>query len=195
VLILLRHGQTSANAARLLLGRSDPPLTELGRRQAQALASVEGVASASRVISSPLRRAVETAEMLGPPVEVDDRWIEINYGRYEAMPLAEVPSEMWAAWRADPAYTPDGGESLIDVGKRVRAACEELAASAASSDEDIVVVSHVSPIKSAVAWSLGVGEEIVWWMFLDVAAVTRIALSPVGPSLRSFNETTQRPGV
>jgi broad specificity phosphatase PhoE len=193
VLILLRHGQTSANAARLLLGRSDPPLTELGRRQAQALAGVEGVASASRVVSSPLRRAIETAEQLGPPVEVDDRWIEINYGRYEAMPLAEVPSEMWAAWRADPGYTPDGGESLLDVGKRVRSACEELAASA--SDTDIVVVSHVSPIKSAVAWSLGVGEEIVWRMFLDVAAVTRIALSPLGPSLRSFNETTQRPGV
>jgi broad specificity phosphatase PhoE len=100
---------------------------------------------------------------------------------------------MWAAWRADPGYTPDGGESLLDVGKRVRSACEELAASA--TDADIVVVSHVSPIKSAVAWSLGVGEEIVWRMFLDVAAVTRIALSPLGPSLRSFNETTQRPGV
>jgi broad specificity phosphatase PhoE len=193
VLILLRHGQTPANVARLLLGRSDPPLTELGRRQAEALARVEGVAGARRVVASPLRRAVETAELLGRPVEVDERWIEIDYGRYEAMPLVDVPGEMWARWRADPSWAPDGGESLTDVGKRVRGACEELAAEAAETD--VVVVSHVSPIKAAVTWALGVGEEVIWRMFLDVAAVTRISVGPIGPSLRSFNETHQRPGA
>jgi broad specificity phosphatase PhoE len=193
MLILLRHGQTPANVARLLLGRSDPPLTELGRRQAEALAKVEGVAGARRVVASPLRRAVETAELLGLPVEVDDRWIEIDYGRYEAMPLSEVPGEMWARWRADPSWAPDGGESLTDVGKRVRGACEELAAEA--TDADVVVVSHVSPIKAAVTWALGVSEEVIWRMFLDVAAVTRISVGPIGASLRSFNETHHRPGA
>jgi broad specificity phosphatase PhoE len=83
VLIIVRHGQTAANAAGLLLGAgSDPPLTDLGRRQAASLSSVAGVGAALRVVSSPLRRAVETASALGPPVVVDPRWIEIDYGIY-----------------------------------------------------------------------------------------------------------------
>ena len=66
MLILVRHGQTASNASGLLLGRDDPPLNELGRQQAKALAAVHGVAGAARVIASPLRRARETAEMRTP---------------------------------------------------------------------------------------------------------------------------------
>jgi broad specificity phosphatase PhoE len=192
MLILLRHGQTAANAARLLLGRADPPLTELGRRQAQALAAVEGVAGARRVVTSPLLRTAETAALLGPPVTVDDRWIEIDYGRYDGTPLVEVPPEVWTSWRADPTWSPEGGESLAAVGARVRAACEELSAEAAVAD--IVVVSHVSPIKAAVAWALGIGDEAVWRMFLDVASVSRIGIGPEASTLRSFNEVGGRLG-
>ena len=189
VLILLRHGQTAANAAGLLLGRDDPPLTDLGRRQAEMLAGVSGVGAAVRVISSPLARTRQTADLLGPPVTVDDRWIEIDYGAYEGTPLADVPPEVWVQWRADPGWRPRGGESLTDVGRRVRASCDELLASGEAAAADVVVVSHVSPIKAAVAWALGVGDEIVWRMFLDVASVCRITTSGRGPSLRTYNET------
>jgi broad specificity phosphatase PhoE len=189
VLILLRHGQTASNAAGLLLGRGDPPLTELGRGQAERLAQVQGVARAVRVISSPLARTRQTAELLGPPVTVDERWIEIDYGAYEGTPLGDVPSEVWTNWRADPTWRPEGGESLTDVGRRVRASCEELLGSGEATAADVVVVSHVSPIKAAVAWALGVGDEIAWRMFLDVASVCRITTTGRGPSLRTYNET------
>jgi broad specificity phosphatase PhoE len=103
------------------------------------------------------------------------------------MALADVPADVWATWRADPAWAPPGGESLTDVGARVRAACVDLADEAAT--RDVVVVSHVSPIKAAVAWALGVGDAVAWRMFLDVAGVCRIATGPSGPSLRSYNES------
>jgi broad specificity phosphatase PhoE len=188
VLILVRHGQTASNAAGLLLGRGDPPLTDLGRRQAEALAKVDGVAEATRVVASPLARTRETAEVLGRPVTLDERWIEIDYGIYDGIPLGEVPAEVWTKWRADPSWAPPGGESLTHVGKRVRAACQELLAAGEATDANIVVVSHVSPIKAAVVWALGVGDEVAWRMFLAVAAVCRIAIGPRGPSLRSYNE-------
>jgi broad specificity phosphatase PhoE len=191
VLILLRHGQTAANAAGLLLGRLDPPLTELGFRQARALSGVAGVAEASRVVTSPLLRTRQTADLLGPPVVVDERWIEVDYGRYDGTPLVEVPASMWATWRADPSWRPEGGESLTSVGRRVRAACEELADEVAATD--VVVVSHVSPIKAGVAWALGAGDQAAWRMFLDVASVCRVVVGPLGPSLRTFNETCVLP--
>jgi broad specificity phosphatase PhoE len=186
VLILVRHGQTSHNASGLLLGRADPPLTELGRRQAEALARADGVAGATRVVTSPLRRCVETAGTLGPPVALDEQWLEIDYGDYEGKPLEDVPAEVWSTWRADPTWAPPGGESIADVGRRVRRACRALEAEV--SVRDIVVVSHVSPIKAAVAWALGAGDEVAWRMFLDLAAVCRVAVGPRGPTLLTYNE-------
>ncbi|HEX9530444.1 MAG TPA: histidine phosphatase family protein [Acidimicrobiales bacterium] len=189
MIILVRHGQTAANAEGRLLGRLDPPLTELGRRQAMALAA--SVGRPARVITSPLGRARETAALLGLParipVTVDDRWIEIDYGSYDGCPLRDVPAELWARWRSDSNFRPPDGESLAAVGRRVRAACEELAEEATSSD--VVVVSHVSPIKAAVAWALEVDEGVAWRMRLDVAAVCRLGVGPLGPSLLGFNGT------
>ena len=117
---------------------------------------------------------------------------------------SEAVPDLWRQWGRDPAFVPEGGESLASVGARVRAACEELWAEAA--EQDIVVVTHVSPIKAAVAWALGVGDEISWRMFVDVASVTRVGpgrpnreastgASTGGPrpSLRQFNETHHRP--
>ncbi|MDQ1395399.1 MAG: alpha-ribazole phosphatase [Acidimicrobiaceae bacterium] len=186
MIILARHGQTSANAGGLLLGRADLPLTEVGRRQAQALAGA--VTSAHRVISSPLRRATETAAAFGLPVEVDERWVEVDYGEYDQRPLGSVPEEIWRMWRADPEYRPPGGESFAAVAERVREACDGLMGEASTSD--IVVVSHVSPIKEAVAWALGVSGQIAWRMHLNVAAISRLGCGPRGTSLLSFNETS-----
>ena len=152
MLYLVRHGRTASNAARLLLGRMDVPLDELGRRQAAALAEVPQLRGATRVISSPLARAYDTASAIGPPVTVDDRWIEIDYGRFDGLELSAA-TQLWAAWDADLEYRPEGGESLSDLGRRVRAACADLWEEASGSD--VVVVSHVSPIKAAVAWALG----------------------------------------
>jgi broad specificity phosphatase PhoE len=72
------------------------------------------------------------------------------------------------------------------VGRRVREACEALAADAAH--RDVVVVSHVSPIKAAVAWAMGVGDEVAWRMFLSDAGVSRIDTSGHTPLLLAFND-------
>ena len=126
MLILIRHGESTGNADGLLLGRLDAPLTERGLEQAGSLGS--SLTGVSRVISSPLSRARDTAEALGlgVPVEIDQRWIEVDYGEFDGQPLGEVPAEVWRRWREDSHYRPPGGESLAEVGIRVRKACEEL---------------------------------------------------------------------
>jgi probable phosphoglycerate mutase len=186
VLILVRHGRTKANAAGLLQGRSDNPLDDLGRRQAACVAAALA-GSIDRVISSPLCRAQETAAALGLPVETDPRWIELDYGIYDGRPLGSVDADVWERWRTDMGFVPEGGESLFVLGQRVVEACLELLPEA--SDRNIVVVSHVSPIKAAVAWALGAGVETAWRSYLDQASICRIMMSPRGPVLRSFNET------
>jgi broad specificity phosphatase PhoE len=191
MLILVRHGRTAHNASRRLLGRLDVPLDELGERQAAALGASPLFAEVTRVVSSPLGRARRTAEALGRPVEIDPRWIEVDYGIYDGMPLEEVPDELWDSWREDLEWRPEGGESLGDLSRRVREACEELWADAAK--QDIAVVSHVSPIKAAVGWGLGLDVDASFRLFVDTASVHRIGPGRYGPSLRSFNETHHRP--
>ncbi len=193
MLLLVRHGRTAANAARRLLGRLDVPLDELGQRQAEALGKVDSLRSASRVVCSPLERTRQTAAALGPPVTVDERWIEMDYGIYDGMALDAVPADAWRRWRSDLCWEPEGGESFAQVGARVRAACDDLAEEAASSD--VVVVSHVSPIKLAVAWALSAPDETMWHLFLDTASLSRVSTATTGPSLSSFNETHHRPSV
>jgi broad specificity phosphatase PhoE len=190
-LILVRHGQTAVNAGGRLQGRIDAPLTDLGREQARAAAAAVG--RPARVVTSPLLRARQTAEAFGPEVDVavDERWIELDYGEWDGAVLRDMDQAEWERWRADPAFAPPAGESLVTLATRVHEACVALVEEARTAD--VVVVSHVSPIKAAVAWALGVGPETSWRMFLGVAAVTRIAIGPRGPSLTSYNETNHLP--
>lgn len=185
MLLLVRHGRTDANASGLLLGRADVALDGTGRQQATALA--RRIGRPARVVSSPLARCRDTAAAFGVPVEVDDRWIELDYGEYDRTPIGDVPGDVWDRWRSDVHFRPPGGESVADLGERVREALDELAGQV-RGDGDVVVVSHVSPIKAAVAWALGVGDEVSWRMFVAVASISRVALTDRGPSLRSFNE-------
>lgn len=191
MLIVVRHGRTDANASGLLQGHLDRPLDELGRRQARALRGQ--VAGATRVVCSPLLRARETAEALGLPVTVDERWIEVDYGVLDGTPLRDVPPQMWASWTSDPDFVPEGGESMAALGVRVRAGCEDLVEEAA--ERDIVVVSHVSPVKAAVAWALGVGDEITWRLYVAPASVTRISVGPPRRSLHLFNSQAHLDGL
>lgn len=198
MIILVRHGQTAVNAGGRLQGRTDAPLTALGRRQAAAAAAAVAAGAATedrvrrpvRVIASPLIRARETAAAFGVDVEVDARWVELDYGEWEGRPVASVTSQEWDRWRADAGFAPPGGESLEALAQRVAGACADLAAAAAvAGDGDVVVVSHVSPIKAAVGWVLGVGTEPFWRTLLDVASISRISAGARGPALVSFNET------
>lgn len=184
VLYLVRHGRTSANARGLLQGRLDPPLDDVGRQQAASIAAMVG--EVDEVITSSLVRAQETASCFGHEPTVDDRWIEIAYGEYEGVPAGEVPPDVWQSWRENNQFKTRGGESFGSLDTRVRSACEELRDRI--HDSNIVVVSHVSPIKAAVAWALGVTMDIMFHCHLSQASLCRIDSGRFGPVLHSFNE-------
>jgi broad specificity phosphatase PhoE len=191
VLTIVRHGRTRANADGLLLGRADPVLDELGATQARALAGALGPTGdgpAPRIVSSPLQRARQTAAAIadryGVEVEIDDRWIELDYGELDGRPLAEVPADLWDRWREDAGYVPAGGESLRALRRRVEEATEEWLA----GGEPTIVVTHVSPIKAALGWALAAGDQVNWRAFVQPASISRIDRGLAGPVLRSFNE-------
>ena len=189
MMLWVRHGETAANRDRLALGRADPPLTGRGRGQADALAGRLCDSGAVRIISSPLRRARETAtaiaEAVGLGVDVDRRLVEMDYGDWDERSFSEFPPEDLARWRKDATFAPPGGESLIAVGERVASLCTELI-----DGPVVIAVSHVSPIKAAVLWAMDADPLLAWRMHLDVASISRIGASNRVPCLLGFNDTT-----
>ena len=194
MLILVRHGRTVVNAGGRLQGRVDTVLDEVGREQARLTGEhLRARFPGARVISSPLARAVETAAAVSGDVAVDGRFVELDYGDWDGLRMDEVPAGQWRAWRDDPHLRPPNGETLAELDARVRPALEDLADAARTGH--VIVVSHVSPIKSAVTWALGAGPEMTWRMSLDRASICTVALGPNGPALASFNETHHLVGV
>ena len=194
LLTLVRHGQTVANAQNLLQGHVNHPLDEVGLAQVSLLGgALQKIAPVSRVVASPLLRAQQTAQAitqgltLSIEVETDPRWIELNYGDFDGQPVGSVSREQWAAWRTDEHFRPPQGETLAELSLRVHDAIDALLADSVSSH--IVVVSHVSPIKAAVAWALGVGVEVSWRTALDRASMTTVRLDAKHPALKTFNVT------
>jgi probable phosphoglycerate mutase len=185
-LLVVRHGRTAQNAAGRLLGRADPPLDDLGERQAAALAAAIG--PVDRVVSSPLLRTRQTAAAFGAAVEVDERLVELDYGDWDGRRVGDIAAEEWATWRRDLSFTPPGGESLAALATRVRTACTSITESS-PEDATVVAVTHVSPVKAALCWALGVDDATVWRTFVAPASLTRIAVRAGVPQLHSFNET------
>jgi len=189
-LVFVRHGQTDANRNGVLLGRLDVPLNDAGREQAAVVATRVALLAPARIVTSPLVRAADTAQIVavacGLEVDVDARLIEVDYGEYDGMALAELPSDLVWKWRNEADFAPPGGESLALVGKRMGEYTSEVLDSLAEGP--MVAVSHVSPIKAAVLWALGLPELYAWRLRLDNASVTRLAPGPDGPVLLSFNE-------
>lgn len=185
MLHIVRHGRTEHNASGLLLGRIDPPLDELGREQATALAAAIG--PVDRLVTSPLLRTRQTAEAFGVDAVIDERWIELDYGEFDGVPLASVGPEIWKAWRTDADFLPPGGESLRQLGQRVSGALDELV-SDDEGDLTTVVVTHVSPIKAAMCWALGVDDLVSWRLWVATASITSIAIGGGRCAVHGFND-------
>ena len=196
VTLLLRHGQTPMSAQKRYAGRTDAPLTDTGVRQAVAAAKRLAPAGLDAIVASPLQRTVRTAEevaaVTGIPVLTDEGFRETDFGAWEGLTFPEVrkrwPSEM-AAWLADSSVAPPGGESFAQVTERVTAALRRVLDSRES--QTVLIVSHVTPIKTLVATALLAPPPALYRMHLDVAALCTIDWYADGPAvLRSFNDTS-----
>jgi probable phosphoglycerate mutase len=163
-LFLVRHGQVASNRDLRYVGSRDEALTDLGRRQAGALAELLAALPLDAVVSSPLRRALDTAEAIaaasGRAVRVDDRLREQSFGTWEGLSRDEVrgrsavDAEQLLTWERDSKVPPPGGESLDSVQRRVLALVDEIAAAQPGDLPWVVLVSHVGPIKSLLAAAL-----------------------------------------
>jgi broad specificity phosphatase PhoE len=191
VIVLIRHGQTTTNAQRLLVGRSDPALTELGERQAIALRPL--LSRVREVWTSPLQRARATAALAVPSVDavVKDSFIEVDYGSMDGQSLSVVSEEQWRAFEHNHDTAFGDGESLASVDQRVHAELDELLLDPTSllhsSTTDLAIVTHMSPIKSAVTWALGVPGSAAWRMNLRNASITTITTRLSTPTLLNYN--------
>lgn len=191
MIILIRHGQTTSNAENLLVGRTDPPLTELGERQARALRPM--LANVREVWASPLQRARSTAELAVPHLQpiIKSAFIEVDYGSMEGQPLDTVSAEQWRAFEHDHTFAFGGGESLAQLDLRVQAELNALLEDDQSllhrRDHHLAIVSHVSPIKSAMVWALGVPGSVVWRMHLSNGSITTITTRLTTPALLHYN--------
>ncbi len=196
VTALLRHGQTPMSVQKRYAGRTDAPLTEVGVQQAAAAAKRLASAGLGVIVTSPLLRTVQTAQevaaVTGAAVVTDDGFRETDFGAWEGLTFAEVrerwPAEI-SAWLADPEVAPPGGESFTDVSARVTAALDRVLA--ARAGQTVLIVSHVTPIKTLVAAALLAPPAALYRMHLDVAALCEIDWYADGPAvLRSFNDTS-----
>jgi probable phosphoglycerate mutase len=197
-MVLVRHAQTELTAERRFSGSGDPELTDVGVSESIAIA--DGLASSGRevsaVVTSPLRRARQTAEAigqaLGVQIDVDDGLRETDFGQWEGHTFAEVqakwPSEL-EDWLTSPDVAPPGGESFAATARRVRRARDRLIS--AYGGQTLVVVTHVTPIKLLVRLALEAPPQALYRMHLDPASVSEIDWYADGPGLlRRLNDTS-----
>ncbi len=196
-LLLARHGQSLWNEVRRFQGTSDVDLSDKGRRQARAL----GVALRGRPIAaayvSPMRRAVETAEIALREAEVPltpmEELKELSLGEWEGFTVDEIrkrDGDPYAAWLAAPLdCPPPGAEPLPDVCTRVRSAVERIAAMHPDG-EDVLVVAHGGVISVYACHLLGCSFNHLWRLRVDNASLT--VVKP--PRLVSLNDTAHLQG-
>lgn len=196
-MLLLRHGQTEFSRERRYSGRGNPELTEAGRGQADAaaryLAERGGI---DAVISSPLRRAYDTAsaaaKALGLDVTVDDDLIETDFGAWEGLTFAEARKrdpDLHGHWLRDTSLRPPAGESFDDVQERVQRLRARIITE--HPGNTVLVVSHVTPIKTMLRLALDAGTSILHRLHLDLASLSIAEFYPDGgSSVRLVNQTS-----
>jgi ribonuclease H / adenosylcobalamin/alpha-ribazole phosphatase len=191
---LVRHGETAENLKMTYLGIRDEPLNEMGIWQAQRVGEALSQFPLRLIVSSPLRRAADTAarikEASGVELWTDVRLTEGSFGRWEGLTRDEVlklgtkDAEMLARWESDPSYAPPEGESMESQQKRLLQLIEELYQEYGNSS--IVLVSHVGPIKAFLSAVLGIPLQVSRRMFLDPGTISVVEWG-AHPFLRLFN--------
>ncbi|MEM8533989.1 MAG: histidine phosphatase family protein [Chloroflexota bacterium] len=193
-LFLVRHGEAIANIEMRYLGLRDDPLTERGVWEAQQLAQALAVLPITAVYSSPLQRTANTAQHIaeahGLSVQPEPRLREAAFGTWEGLTRNEVLSrsaadaEALARWEADPSCAPPNGESLVSVQERAISFVETLLEP--YDGQSIVVVSHVSPIKTLLCAAMRAPLTTMRHIFLDTATISVVDWG-AQPVMRLFN--------
>ncbi|WP_440064405.1 bifunctional RNase H/acid phosphatase [Streptosporangium sp. OZ121] len=197
-LYLLRHGETPLSVERRFSGLGDPELTPNGIAQAEAAAvKLAGKPYDIQVIvSSPLRRARATAEIIaaraGLEVLIEEGLRETDFGDWEGHTFTEIqrrwPDEL-AAWLADPSAAPPGGESFGEAARRVQATGDMLIER--YEGKAVLAVSHVTPIKMLLRFALLAPLGALYRMHLDLSALSLIEYYADGPAVvKAFNDTS-----
>jgi probable phosphoglycerate mutase len=196
-LTLARHGATDYSLEKRFSGSGgvDLPLNDLGFEQGRALAAeLARRGDASVIISSPLLRARQTAELIAAaadlPIRVNEDFAECSFGDWDGHTFSAVrdkwPEEL-ADWLADTSVAPPGGESFEACARRVQRGLR--AALAAHGGENVIVVAHVTPIKLLVTDAVGAPIDSVYQMELPPCSISKVAWFPDGnSSMFSFAE-------
>ncbi|TXS02828.1 bifunctional RNase H/acid phosphatase [Streptomyces sp. col6] len=199
-LVLLRHGETALTPQKRFSGSggTDPELSAAGRDQAaRAAGAFAALGTVQEIVSSPLRRCRETAgavaARLGLEVRIEDGLRETDFGAWEGLTFGEVKERYAAdldAWLASPDAAPTGGgESFAEVARRVAVARDGLITRYAG--RTVLVVTHVTPIKTLVRLALGAPPEALFRMELSAASVSSVAYYADGnASVRLLNDTS-----
>ena len=198
--VLLRHGETPLTPQKRFSGSggTDPSLSEAGREQAERVgAALARRGTIQAIVASPLARTRETAGIvaahLGLQVSVEDGLRETDFGAWEGLTFAEVrerhPDDL-NTWLADPEARPTGdGESFAATATRIEAARDKLVA--AYAGRTVLLVTHVTPIKTFVRLALGAPPESLFRMELSAASLSAVAYYADGnASVRLFNDTS-----
>jgi broad specificity phosphatase PhoE len=192
-LLLARHGETEYNHEWRFQGRTDLELNRVGRQQAERLRRRLSLEKIDLIYTSNLRRAVETAEIIargrGLRVSPRENLAEIDFGEFEGMTYDEIV-ERYPEWRpSDYDFTAYGGESLGQLGQRIRAFYKELR-SHNPADADILVIAHSGPLCVLLCRLLGMDVE-TWRRFrLAPASLTIIEDVEREPVLTLLNDVS-----
>ncbi|MEU1792405.1 bifunctional RNase H/acid phosphatase [Streptomyces sparsogenes] len=199
-LVLLRHGETALTPEKRFSGSggSDPRLSPVGRRQAELVAAALAArGTIQAVVSSPLTRCVETAEAVAARLDLDVRieegLRETDFGAWEGLTFGEVreryPDDLQAWLTSSKTAPTGGGESFATVARRVALARDKLVARYAG--RTVLLVTHVTPIKTLVRLALGAPPEALFRMEISAASLSALAYYADGnASLRLLNDTT-----
>ncbi|MGW2235400.1 bifunctional RNase H/acid phosphatase [Streptomyces sp. NPDC001759] len=198
--VLLRHGETPLTPQKRFSGSggTNPALSEVGREQAERVgAALARRGTVQAIVASPLARTRETAAIvarhLGLEVSVEDEIRETDFGAWEGLTFGEVreryPDDL-DRWLADPTVEPSGGgESFAATATRIAAARDKLVA--AYAGRTVLLVSHVTPIKTFIQLALGAPPESLFRMELSAASLSAVAYYADGnASVRLFNDTS-----
>ena len=182
--VLVRHGETEWSRAGRHTGRTDVPLTEQGRRQAEAVGAALRDRDFALVLTSPLGRALETCRLagFGEGAQSRDELMEWDYGAYEGRTTAEVREERpgWTLWRDGVP----GGETIEQVGERVDRVLDEIRA----LDGEALLFAHGHVLRVLTARWLELEPDAGRLFALDPATLSMLGYEREAPVIQLWNE-------